>query len=285
MGSNILIAIKNIISFNNYNLKEYASSYDIRINASGEALELFVKDAIADCLEGNKVKNKNYEKIFSWTGNQNNPPDLIINYGDSFEIKKIQGNKSNLQLNSSPPKDKLLINDHRITINCKECEDKPWKEKDIFYTIGFTQKNNLKYIIFIQGTCYAADHEIYARIHDPIKKEVDSILDSLNLEKGKSVEIGKVKKVDPLGITDLRLRGMWSIKNPLNIYPQYLKFIKKEKFHLFTILKKEKYLSFPINDRELLEKNPEIIITDITIKNPNNPAKILEAKLIKYIEK
>ena len=70
----------------------------------------------------------------------------------------------------------------------------------------------------MQGTCYAANHEVYEKVHEPIKKEVDSVLDSLGLEKAETVELGKVKRVDPLGITELRIRGMWSIENPLKVF-------------------------------------------------------------------
>jgi hypothetical protein len=48
----------------------------------------------------------------------------------------------------------------------------------------------------------------------------------------------------------------------------------------------EKYNSFPENDRKNLEdlQNKNFFIKDVIIKSPNNPAKILNAKLLKYEE-
>ncbi len=286
MGNNIIRAIINIVNFGNFDLKDYASKSHIRINAVGEQLEFFVKDSIANSFNVEKeAKEEKYSKVFSWLGNQNHPPDIIIRNSDAFEIKKIENQRSSLALNSSPPKDKLLASDVRITKDCRGCEGEEWKEKELFYVIGHTKSSKLRYIFFIQGTCYAASHEVYHKVHDPIKKEVDSVLDSLGLEKGKTIEIGKVKRVDPLGITELRIRGMWQIQNPLKVYESSCNVSDKEKFHLFALLRKEKYSSFPKEDAKELEKHPDINVKDIKIKDPNNPAKLIEAKLITSVEK
>lgn len=286
MGNNILKAITNIVDFGNYDLKDYASKSHIRINAVGEQLEFFVKDSIANSFNVEKEKKEEeYSKVFSWLGNQNHPPDIIIKNSDAFEIKKIENRKSSLALNSSPPKDKLLVSDARITKDCKKCEGNEWNEKELFYVIGHTKSSKLKYIFFIHGTCYAAKHEVYHKVHNPIKNEVDSVLDSLGLEKSKTIEIGKVKRVDPLGITELRIRGMWQIQNPLKVYKDSCNISNKEKFHLFALLRKEKYNSFPKEDIKELENHPDIEVKDIKIKDPNNPAKLIEAKLITSVEK
>ncbi|MBU2639336.1 MAG: NgoPII family restriction endonuclease [Nanoarchaeota archaeon] len=285
MANNILSAIHNIVSFGKYNLKNYASTYLIRINAVGEQLEFYVKDAITNSLKfSQNKKEENYSKVFSYLGNQNNPPDMIIKDSDAFEIKKIEGQKSSLALNSSPPKNKLLSKDIRITKACRNCESNKWVEKDLFYVIGHTNKGELKYLFFMHGVCYAADHSVYDKIHIPIKKEVGSIIESLGLQKGETVEIGKVKRVDPLGVTELRIRGMWQIQNPLRTYEDFCKIEDKDKFHLFALIKKDKYDIFPKEDKNNLEKNSNITMKDIKIKDPNNPAKLIEAKLITFKE-
>ncbi|MBW2984061.1 NgoPII family restriction endonuclease [Candidatus Woesearchaeota archaeon] len=286
MANNVLSAITNIVSFGSNDLRAYASTYLIRINAVGEQLEFYVKDAIADSFKLHQdKKDAAYSSVFSYLGNQNNPPDIIIKNSDAFEIKKIESPNAALALNSSPPKDKLRSSDIRITEACKNCESTSWAEKDLFYAIGHTKDKKIKYLFFIQGTCYAADHKVYDRVHEPIKKEVDSVLDSLSLEKGKTVEIGKVKRVDPLGITELRIRGMWHIKNPLKVYEDLCKIGDKDKFHLFALMRKDKYDSFPDGDKKKIESNKDLSVYDIKIKDPNNPAKLIEAKLIAYKEK
>ena len=286
MGDNILTAINNIVKFGVYDLRSYASKYLNRINAVGEQLEFFVKDALANSL--NLPQNKKelaYSKIFSYSGNQNNPPDVIIKESDAFEVKKIESPNSALALNSSPPKDKLLSNDVRITNACKNCEKNKWAEKDLFYVVGHAIEGKIRYLFFVQGTCYAENHDVYDKVHSPIKKEIDSVLDSLGLEKGETVELGKVRKADPLGITELRIRGMWQIQNPLNVYKEFCKIRDTEKFHLFALMRKEKYNSFPKEDSKKLESNRDVLVKDIKIKDPNNPVRFVEAKLISFKEK
>lgn len=282
---NLLTAIKNIVAFGNYNIKKYSTTYLVRINAAGEQLEFYIKDAIAGSFTLPHYKKESvYKKVFSYLGNQNNPPDMIIKNSDAYEIKKIESPKSSLALNSSPPKDKLLSTDTRITNECRNCESYKWSEKDLFYVVGYVKGGKIKYLFFIQGVCYAADHSIYDRVYNPIKKETSCVIDSLGLEKGKTVEIGRVRRVDPLGITELRIRGMWQIQNPIKVYEEFCRIDNPDKFHLFALLRKEKYKSFPKNDIRDLENNQDILIQDINISNPNNPAKPVDAKLIKFKE-
>ncbi len=285
MTNNILRAILNIASYKNNDLKSYASKSLNRINAVGEQLEFYIKDAIASSFKLlQDKKEEEYSKVFSWLGNQNHPPDIIIKNGDAFEIKKIESLKSALALNSSPPKNKLLAEDIRITADCKKCDGGNWKEKELFYVIGNAKGGVVNYLFFVHGTCYAAEHKVYEKIHEPIKIKVDSVLDSLGLEKGETVELGKVKRVDPLGITELRIRGMWSIENPINVFKDLCK-LEENKFHLFAILRKEKYLSYPKEDIKKIESNKDISVKDVKIKDPNNPAKLVEAKLITFVIK
>lgn len=285
MANNILRAILNISSYRNNDLQSYASKSLNRINAAGEQLEFYIKDAIASSfmLQQDK-KEEEYSKIFSWLGNQNHPPDIIIKNSDAFEIKKIESLKSALALNSSPPKNKLHADDIRITADCKKCDGGNWKEKELFYVIGNTKSGKINYLFFVQGTCYAAEYKVYEKVHESIKKEVDFVLDSFRLEKGETVELGKVKRVDPLGITELRIRGMWSIENPINVFKNLCK-LEENKFHLFAILRKEKYFSYPRDDIKEIESHKDISVKDVKIKDPNNPAKLLEAKLITFVIK
>ncbi len=97
----------------------------------------------------NTLKNDLYNQAFSYLGNQNNPPDIIIKNGDSIEVKKVQGNASGIALNSSYPKSKLYSDCSMITAHCKDCEN--WDIKDIFYIIGNTDDNDLKTLWFVYG--------------------------------------------------------------------------------------------------------------------------------------
>ena len=187
-----------------------------------------------------------------YIGNQNNPPDIIIKNGDAIEVKKIESLRSGIALNSSYPKSKLYADSSMITRACKNCEE--WEEKDIIYSIGVCQKNKLKVSWFVYGNCYAANKEIYERIRNKISNGVNELQ---NVEFAKTKELGRVNKVDPLGITFLRVRGMWQIENPVKVFSYVTSIEEAKEFNANAIMLKEKYLSFPNNDREKLEREIE----------------------------
>ena len=253
-----------------------------RANNMGEALESYVKDLFCNTFEiqDSTELNRIYSEQFSYIGNQNNPPDLMIADGDAIEIKKIENIGSQIALNSSYPKDKLYSNNPMITQDCCECEN--WQEKDIIYAVGVMQRDKLKALWFVYGDCYAASKDIYERIKKKISEGVNSLSD---VEFSETKELGRVNKVDPLGITYLRIRGMWGIKNPLHVF-EYITDIERENnLTVNAIMLTEKYKSFPESDRQAIESISvdNFTINDIEVKSPNNPARLLNAKLIKFI--
>ena len=165
----------------------------------------------------------------------------------------------------------------------QNCELVNWLEKDIIYVIGVVESktNKIKILWFIYGNCYSANKEVYQRIIDKISCGIEEISD---IEFIKTNEIAKVKKVDPLGITDLRVRGMWHIKNPINVFNDVIKIDLKKNFTMNAIMLDNKYKSFDINDRNYIEnlKNEDLLIKNIMIQSPDNPANLLNAKLISY---
>jgi hypothetical protein len=242
------------------------------------ALENFIKDAFCNSFtDSSEIRNQKYEECFSYLGNQNNPPDVIIKNWDAIEIKKIESkNLSDLALNSSYPKSKLFSDSPMITSECKNCEE--WLSKDVLYVVGNIKENKIATLIFIYGDCYAADKEIYERIKSTVIDNIKS-----KLEYSKTNELGRINRVDPLGITNLRIRGVWTIQHPLKVYSDVLKIIDT-KFQLFVLMKQEKYLSFPKDDRNNIEREKNIILENIKIPNPNNPAKLIECKIIKVVK-
>jgi len=277
--TNLLVALSNLVK---NPLTDVVSHYrsSNRANSMGDALEFYVKDLFCgttDIKDTNK-KNEIYGKHFSYLGNQNNPPDIIIRGGDAIEVKKIESLRSGIALNSSYPKDKLYSDSPMITQACRDCED--WREKDLIYTIGVAKNNKLQALWFIYGNCYAAGKEIYERIRNKISSGLGELE---GVEFSETKELGRVNKVDPLGITYLRIRGMWHIDNPIKVF-DYITGVDGDKFTANALILKDKYNSFPAQDRENLEKlsSKGLAISDVKIKSPNNPAKLLEAKLIKF---
>ena len=282
METNILIAIKNLLKDPVTNLVSRYRAVN-RANSMGDALEFYVKDLFCNSLGEKNITKKDeaYSEYFSYIGNQNNPPDIMIKGGDAIEVKKIEGFDSGIALNSSYPKDKLFSDSPMITTACRNAEN--WREKDLIYTIGVVKEDKLKALWFIYGNCYSASKEIYERIRNKISKGVNELQ---GVEFAETNELGRVNRVDPLGITYLRIRGMWGIENPIKVFNYVAPVDKTAELSVNALMLKEKYLSFPDKDRKNLEKlaNDKFTIKDIKIKSPNNPAKLLDAKLLTFIK-
>lgn len=279
--TNLLIALKNIVENPNNDLVAQYRSLN-RMNSMGEALEFYIKDVFSGSLSEADLSKKEraYSQKFSYLGNQNNPPDIIIKSGDAIEVKKHIGARAGgLALNSSYPKDFLYSDSPMITTACRECEE--WTKKDIVYVVGSIVDNKIKSLWLVYGNCYAASREIYEKIKNAITQGVNSLSD---IEFGETNELGRVNKVDPLGITDLRIRGMWAIKHPGRIFNYVPETIVDADFKVNALMLTSKYDSFPKADMENLEKlaSKNLLIKDVQIKSPNNPAKFLEAKLIRF---
>jgi NgoPII restriction endonuclease len=256
-----------------------------RVNDMGDSLEAFITDIFADTLgeKDESIRVKKYSEVFSYLGNPKTPPDFIIRDGDAIEVKKIESFKAEIALNSSYPKSKLSADDPMITKDCRIVDGGKWT-KDLMYIIGVVQKKRLKRLWLIAGDCYAADDRVYKRIKNTISKGVGEIP---FVEFSETKELGRVNKVDPLGITYLRIRGMWGISNPVNVY-NYLNidYNEKSSLQVISIVSTEKYSSFPQADIDAIAKMATEVTTleirDIQIRSPNNPANLINAKLIIY---
>ena len=137
----------------------------------------------------------------------------------------------------------------------------------------------------IYGNCYAAQSEYYARIKGKISAGISEIQE---VEFAETKELGRVNKVDPLGITYLRIRGMWGIDNPINVYDylnidfEYLK--KDNRFQLIAIIPEDKYLSLLEHKTLKFIENNEVVISKSRIKSPNNPAQMTNVRIISYVK-
>ncbi len=278
--TNILEAIYNIIQNPIFEIKSFYTGRN-RANSVGDALENYIKDAFANSfhLDEEKERMKLFNDYFSWLGSQNNPPDIMIKGGDAIEVKKTQSANSDLALNSSYPKSNINSSSLMITKSCRECED--WTKKDLIYCVGHTTDTTLKSLWLVYGNIYAAEPEIYERIKTTISTGIDTIP---NVEFAETKELGRVNKVDALGITNLRIRGMWQIQNPRKVF-DYLHVSSNKDFELVCIIPTEKYNSFDESSRNKIESinKTEFSIQDEQVKDPNNPAKLIDCKLIKYI--
>ena len=286
MKTNILVALKNILSLStNELISIYSTTSNNRANNMGDALEFYIKDLFCSSIHINNFTNKDveYSKYLSYLGNSNNPPDFIIEKGPAIEVKKIENlSFGDIALNSSYPKDYLYSSSTLINSACRECE-KDWIKKDMIYAIGNIVNKKLRVLWLLYGDCYSAEQETYQKMKTTIQYGVTQIQ---GVEFTQTKELGKVNKVDPLGITNLRIRGMWSIKHPMKVFDYLVEdYSHTTELQVYCLILKNKYdelpdeykknLEYYINDKKNLTKE------NVKIKNPNNPAKYLDAILFK----
>lgn len=283
MNSNILKAIMNLVDTPHYKLRETYQENHNRANSMGDALEEYIKDIFSGTynIQNQKDRLERISEVFSYLGNNSNPPDAMLKNGDAIEVKKIETNNSALALNSSYPKHRLYVDSNMISSACKNAEN--WKEKDIIYAVGVVNNDKLLNLSFVYGLDYCASEETYTKVKTKIKDGVECIP---GVEFAETKELGRVNKVDPLGITYLRVRGMWGIENPWTVFNYIYKKDSKKEFNFFALINKEKYLEFSNEDREEFEvfaKNRDLLhISEVKVKNPDNPAKLNDAYLITY---
>lgn len=276
---NIINAIINLVNKPVTELQEHYSDRN-RANSMGNALEEYIKDLFANTF--NDEETERLEKIqetFSYLGNNSNPPDAMLWNGDAIEIKKIESNNSALALNSSYPKQKLYANSSMISTTCKNAEN--WIEKDIIYAVGVVSGKRLKHLCFIYGLDYAASNETYTRIKETLKAGVENIP---GFEFAETKELGRVNRVDPLGITYLRVRGMWGIENPWTVFNYVYSRDFTKDFNFMCIINEEKWNTFSnvLDLEQIVGTVDGFEIQNIKIKNPDNPAQLKKAKLIKF---
>lgn len=288
MKTNVLVALKNILeNSNNELINVYKGITYNRANNMGDALEYFVKDLFCSSLHIRDFceKDEVYSEYLSYSGNSNNPPDFIIKQSSAVEVKKIEKlSFGDIALNSSHPKDYLYSDSTLINKACRICEDEfgGWTKKEMLYVIGNVIEDKLRMLWFLDGSCYCAEQEVYMKVKNTIHDGVRAI-NGVEFENTK--ELAKVKKIDALGITNLRVRGMWSIKHPMKVFTSLVdEYDDNTNLQIYCLILKEKYDLLPKEDKECLKKyidNNTLIMNMVRIKNPNNPVKFLDAVFFK----
>ncbi|MGL5252761.1 MAG: NgoPII family restriction endonuclease [Moraxella sp.] len=251
-----------------------------RANSMGDALEHYVQDLFINGFS--RTEDERLSLIaqhFSYLGNASNPPDMMLRGGDAIEVKKTESRHADLALNSSYPKAILTLNHPMLTTHCRSAED--WQQKDMLYVVGHVNKDKLQSLAFVYGVDYAADDAIYQTIKSRIKQGVETIE---GVEFTETKELGKIKKVDPLGITDLRVRGMWHIQSPFKVFDYVYQRDFDNAFNVMVIINEQKWQTLTNTQalKDVIATTPNATLTDIQIKNPNNPAQLKAAKLITF---
>lgn len=276
---NTLTAITSIVSqFNHFIPK--GANVENRIQQIGVALEAYVKDLFSDSfLINSEQKEARYLEVFSYTGNPNRPPDVMLRGGDAIEIKKMTTLTADIHLNSSYPKHKLSIDSPFISTECRNCEE--WTEKDLIYAIGYTPNDELRLLWLIYGDCYAANISTYSDLKHALSEGISGLP---NIEFNETNELARITNVDPLGITNLRVRGMWTIQHPNVIFDNLVTYDRETQFQIICLMRTTKYYNFAEADRIALEatNNNNLEISDVSISDPNDPQANIDCKLITF---
>ncbi len=244
------------------------------INLQGDYLEEFVKRLFSNTFSAlsNEERAKAYQNSFSYQGSVNSPPDLMYRGGDAFEIKKVKSLSPDIALNSSFPKDKLYADDPRLSNACIECED--WDVKDFFYVIGYMPKHELETLWIIHGECYAAEKQHYQLVADMIKEGIERLP---SVEIADTNELSRVNNVDPLGITKLRVRGMWAIMHPAKLFGEFFPPSSTDGLTINCIMTKEKYEALGVSSSEIAGN---LVVRNMKINSPNDKEEYLNAVAI-----
>ncbi len=279
MKHNIINAIVNLVNHPVLTL-ETVKGGNNRANDMGTALEEYVKNLFGNSFNLSEIERlEKLREVFSYFGNKNNPPDMMLRDGDAIEVKKIESKGSTLALNSSYPKHTLKCSNPLITKACKEAEE--WEEKDMLYIIGVVKSQRLQSLNMVYGSEYCASEETYSNIRNRIK---ESVINTPCVENEDTNELGHINRIDPLGITYLRVRGMWGIENPTKVFDYVYTPKRDATFNFMCIINDDKWNS--LDNKEVLlklaEEQENLCIKSVKIKNPDNPAKLCTAKLITY---
>lgn len=296
--SNIIKAIINIINHRQA-FNGAPNEGGNRMNANGATLEGFVKDAFAGTFGVLGGNQRWVNTCFSHLGTANNPPDMILTGGDAIEVKKENG-LGKLQLNSSCPIDKLYHNNPKIADSARTCDGGNWQSKDILYVIGTDPKAQLgpKKLWMIYGDCLCPNEQVFRTLEQEVKTAVEAIP---NYNWIPTNELAKAVDVDPLGTADLRVRAMWMLDHPNVLFqhcvsmciqqnggnyanPQIFTYNRNASFQMYILMTLSKFNSLPQVDIQNIinRRSNNLLVEDVTIANPNNPAVSLSCKLICY---
>lgn len=152
--------------------------------------------------------------------------------------------------------------------------------KDLIYCIGQSTESKLRSLWMVYGCIYAAKDETYDRIKSKISEGIKEIP---NIVFSKIKELGRVNQIDPLGITSLRIRGMWQIENPRKVF-HYLHNHSNENFELICIIPDKIFLKFPKSSIQKINsiKEEGFSLNSCKVKDPNNPAELIDCKICKF---
>jgi hypothetical protein len=141
------------------------------------------------------------------------------------------------------------------------------------------------------GTLTETDAKTYENLTNNVRQHIREMP---FVETAETNELGRINNVDPLGVTDLRIRGMWLVKSPWVVFDDLLAkhtgdSFGNADFQFTAIINEDKFDEFEF-DMEVIKEDMwrnanNFKIQDVVIKSPKKPDKQKKnrnAKLITY---
>ena len=289
--SDVLLGLAHLIKHSNFQLPSLKGVGGTDSTPLGKPFEVYCKDWLSLLLPGNVNQRLNfYDQAFSYQGADNNPPDVMYrggNAGDAFEFKKTESATAALPLNSSYPKDCLTNTSPGLLSVCINCE--PWTKRTFYYVIGRVKKGDQRVssLWVVDGRLMASKHSDYIKVFTGLQVVVDAFITSQKLHKIDSVELGRIRTIDPLDKTVLRVRSMWELESPQKTFAK-VEGVKpdKKKAVLHALILDSSWENYSAQSKTAITSlvgREGFALTNVTnIPDPSNPQKILSAKLIRY---
>jgi len=289
--SDVLLGLAHLIRHSNFQLPSTHGVGGTNSTPLGKPFEVYCKDWLS-LLPPNSVIQRQtfYNNAFSFQGADNNPPDVMYrggNSGDAFEFKKTESPNAALPLNSSFPKNVLYPTSPGLLASCVNCE--PWTQRSFYYIVGRIKPNDqrISYLWVVDGKFMATDHSVYENIFNNLKNAVNGVVASNNLTNVTSKELGRIKRIDPLDRSTLRVRSMWELETPQKSFANLQGVVIDDaKSVLHALILDSRWSLYDIQSRNAITSlvgTPGFTLQNVTnVPDPLKNGNYLTGKLIRY---
>lgn len=258
----------------------------------GVTFEKYVKDLIAgvdSSVDGKAKSEAAYKTTFAFQGGARTRPDVLLfggDTGDAIELKKTQSlSAPTLHLNSSAPKDCLLISDVLASAKLRKCEP-GWSRRTLLYVVGCIPKGtkSLRWLWCFDASlttksadCFA---EVFRRVQTHLHQHKD-VSEDTN-------ELGRVKNAAGAAGVTMRIRAMWTTPGPWVLFKAVPGVegppTDDGLFVLHALFRRDRWTQYPEGSRRKIMEliNQGVSINDrLTIPDPNSDSEI-EAVLVRW---
>jgi hypothetical protein len=289
--SDVLLGLAHLIRYANFQVPSTRGIAGSTTVPLGKPFEVYCKDWLSLTPPGNNaVRTNHYLNAFSYFGSANNPPDVMYkggNSGDAFEFKKTQTPAAALSLNSSFPKNELTATSPSLLAACIHCE--PWALRTFYYVVGHIAKNSDRVMSLwvVDGKFMADTHQRYGTVFNGIKQSVTNFIHQNSLHFIPSVEFGRVRKIDTLDRSVLRVRPMWELESPLTTFKNVPGVnIDGSKSVLHALILESRWNQYPLASRQAIQNLAGTagfsLINLQRVPDPSSTNNTLSGKLIRY---